>query len=266
PVCRRSRQAPYAERADRRPGRRLDGAARGRRPSACELLSLANGRSRVPRESRAVSRSVHELLEVSGYRRTTALLSAGPRGVRRPRAARDDGRHYRRHRDVGVAADSGIRRTDCAGRQPGAYLFDTAPTDPATFVAVAVSFVLAAAVACAGTRMAGDDRRSGPAPAHRSRHQLASSGSSSAGDGAGPGTAGAAANGLRTCFVDRDPTAIELRLVQSVDRVFRTFLGLHLHECKSTGTPGHLIAHDVDGVHRTNRLKDFFETAFIGVE
>ena len=67
-----------------------------------------------------------------------------------PSRCSDDGRHYRRHRDVGVAADSGIRRTDCAGRQPGAYLFDTAPTDPATFVAVAVSFVLAAAVACAG--------------------------------------------------------------------------------------------------------------------
>jgi ABC-type antimicrobial peptide transport system permease subunit len=35
-------------------------------------------------------------------------------------------------------------------RALSAYLFDTAPTDPATFLAVAVSFVIAAAAACAG--------------------------------------------------------------------------------------------------------------------
>jgi len=45
---------------------------------------------------------------------------------------------------IGAAASAALTRA------LSAYLFDTAPTDPATFVAVAVSFVLAAAVACAG--------------------------------------------------------------------------------------------------------------------
>jgi ABC-type lipoprotein release transport system permease subunit len=35
-------------------------------------------------------------------------------------------------------------------RALSAYLFDTAPTDPATFAAVGVSFVVAAALACLG--------------------------------------------------------------------------------------------------------------------
>ena len=65
---------------------------------------------------------------------------------------------------IGAAASAALTRA------LSAYLFDTAPTDPATFVAVAVSFVLAAAVACAGARMAGDDRRSDAGAARRLGH------------------------------------------------------------------------------------------------
>jgi ABC-type antimicrobial peptide transport system permease subunit len=45
---------------------------------------------------------------------------------------------------IGAAASAALTRA------LSAYLFDTAPTDPATFVVVAVSFVFAAALACAG--------------------------------------------------------------------------------------------------------------------
>jgi hypothetical protein len=59
-------------------------------------------------------------------------------------AAQESVVHGRRRRD----ARARHRRRGADARS--AYLFDTAPTDPATFLAVAVSFVIAAAAACAG--------------------------------------------------------------------------------------------------------------------
>ena len=71
---------------------------------------------------------------------------------------------------VAIGLAIGAAASAASTRALSAYLFDTAPTDPATFVAVAVSFVLAAAVACAGARMAGDDRRSDAGAARRLGH------------------------------------------------------------------------------------------------
>jgi len=51
---------------------------------------------------------------------------------------------------VAIGLASGAAASAALTRALSAYLFDTAPTDPATFVAVAVSFVFAAAAACAG--------------------------------------------------------------------------------------------------------------------
>jgi ABC-type antimicrobial peptide transport system permease subunit len=51
---------------------------------------------------------------------------------------------------VGVGLGIGIAASAALTRVRSAYLFDTQPTDPATFAAVAVAFVAAGVLACWG--------------------------------------------------------------------------------------------------------------------
>src|SRR6185295_4748576 len=51
-----------------------------------------------------------------------------------------------------------------------------------------------------------------------------------------------------------------------LDRGLCVSFRLHLHEGKPACAAGHLVAHDVDGVDGTDRLKQLFETTLISVE
>ena len=106
-----------------------------------------------------------------------------PFRVRRARTRRHDDRHHRCHRDVGAAADAGVRRAHGARRDLetvlamvlrqglllvlagltlgiigaialtrvlSTYLFATKPTDPLTIAIVVVAFPVTGTLACLG--------------------------------------------------------------------------------------------------------------------
>ena len=81
------RPAQAAERADRGAGGGVGGAAGGRRAAAHELLPAAADERRLFARTRALGRSLHQLLEVPERRRADRVLSRRSSSGYRPRPA-----------------------------------------------------------------------------------------------------------------------------------------------------------------------------------
>ncbi len=61
-------------------------------------------------------------------------------------------------------------------------------------------------------------------------------------------------------------TAVQIAVVQSLNRGLRSFVRLHLDKRESARTARHLIAHDVDGIYWPNRRKHLLEPVLVGGE
>src|SRR5262245_33177264 len=88
---------------------------------------------------------------------------------------------------------------------------------------------------------------------------------SAASAAAGP-TAATAAARLGPRFVHGNLPAVQIGLVQRLDRRLSGFLRLHLDERESSRPAGHLIAHDVDRVDRSDRREDLLEPVLVRTE
>src|SRR5436190_1937210 len=83
---------------------------------------------------------------------------------------------------------------------------------------------------------------------------------------AAPTPAAAATARLGPRFVHGDPASIELGFVQLLDGALGRLVGLHLDEGEAARSSCHLIADDIDRVHRADALEQLLKPPLLGVE